>query len=73
MAMTRVDFHYCFTEPFNERWLVAVEALHSVYGLQSVRLTGAGDGLEVSVDATRLTPADLDRRLLSAGLPVRRA
>ena len=68
--MTRVDFNYRFTAPFDERWLGAIETLHAVYGLQTVRLNTQQDGLTVSVDATRLTPADLDRRLLAAGLPV---
>ncbi len=70
--MTKVDVHYQFTMPFDERWTAAIEQLHGVYGLQAVKLNGQLDKLDVTYDASRLMLADVDSTLLGAGLPVRR-
>jgi hypothetical protein len=70
--MTKVEVRYVFTKPFDDAWLPALERLHGVYGLQSVKLNPALDGLVVLYDATRMQPADVDRQLHAAGLPVSR-
>lgn len=71
--MTKVEVRYVFTKPFEEAWLAAIERLSSVYGLQAVKLNPSLDGVAVLYDATRFGPADVDRQLHTAGLPVERA
>jgi hypothetical protein len=71
--MTKVEAQYVFTKPFEEGWLAVIERLHSVYGLQGLKLNPALDGVAVLYDASRLTIADVDRQLHAAGLPVSRA
>ncbi len=71
--MTKVEVRYVFTKPFEEAWLGAIERLHGVYGLQALTLNAGLDGLSVQYDASRLKPADVDRQLHRAGLPVLRA
>lgn len=71
--MTKVEANYVFTKPFEEGWLAAIERLHSVYGLQGVKLNPGLDGMAVLYDASRLKLADVERRLHAAGLPVTRA
>lgn len=70
--MTKVEVRYEFTKPFEDAWLTAVEQLHSVYGLQAVKLNPELDGMVVLYDATRMKLADVDRQLHTAGLPVSR-
>jgi len=70
--MTKVEVHYEFITPFQGIWTTAIERLHGVYGMQAVKLNGQMDKLDVTYDASRLKPADVDSILRSAGLPVRR-
>ena len=70
--MTKVEARFEFTAPFCEKWLGAIESLHSVYGLQDVILGADLAGMTVVYDAARLTPTDVEHRLQRSGLPIRR-
>jgi hypothetical protein len=71
IAMSRVELHYEFLEPFQDSWAVALERLHGVYGFHALKLAPSLDRLTVVFDASRLTPADVEHHLRMAGLPVR--
>lgn len=68
--MTKVEVTYRFTKPFDDTWAASLEALHGVYGLNSLKLSPACDTLTVGYDATRLRRDDVIRQLHQAGLPV---
>lgn len=70
--MTKVELDYAIDGTAGESLMDAIARAHSVYGLRSVRLSATMDQIHVTYDASRLTPADVDRALHSAGLPVRR-
>ena len=70
--MTKVQVQYEFSSPFKEGWTESIEALHSVYGMQNVKLNPKLDGLQITYDASRLKLTDVERHLQRSGLPVRR-
>jgi hypothetical protein len=70
--MTKVEVEYKLVRGLGEELLRSLEAIHSVYGIRSARLSAAMDTLTVEYDASRLRPDEVDRALLRAGLPVRR-
>ncbi len=71
--MSRVELHYEFLAPFQDSWAEAIDRLHAVYGFHALKLSPQLDRLAVVYDASRLTPADVERHLRMAGLPVRRS
>lgn len=71
--MTRVDATYRFTTPYQDDWNAAIERLHGVYGLESLKLGANLETLQVTWDASRLKTADVDHLLRQAALPVVRA
>ena len=71
--MTKVEARYEFAAPFSDSWLAVIESLHSVYGMQAVKLNPKLDGLTIVFDASRLKLTDVEHRLQRSGLPVRRA
>jgi len=68
--MTKVDVNYRFCRGFEERWARSIEALKSVYGLQSLQLWPDAGGIKVGYDASRLKVEDVTKKLRAAGLPV---
>lgn len=70
--MSKVELHYEFLTPFQDSWAVAIERLHGVYGFHALKLSPSLDRLAVVYDASRLSPADVERLLRMAGMPVRR-
>lgn len=69
--MTKVDLHFDLARPLGDEDLDAIARVHGVYGLTKVALKQPGlDGLEVEYDASRLTPHDVERALVLAGLPI---
>lgn len=70
--MTKVEASYELTAPVTDALLEAIDRAHSVYGLQSVRLTNSMDGLLVGFDASRLLLDDVENALHRVGLAVKR-
>jgi len=70
--MTKVEARYEFAAPFSDSWLAVIESLHSVYGMQAVKLNPKMDGLTILFDASRLKLTDVEHQLQRSGLPVRR-
>ena len=70
--MTKVEARYEFAAPFCDSWLAVIEELHSVYGMQAMKLNPKMDGLTIVFDASRLKPTDVEHHLQRSGLPMRR-
>ena len=51
-----------FAAPFSDSWLAVIESLHSVYGMQAVKLNPKMDGLTILFDASRVELAQQPKR-----------
>jgi len=70
--MTKVEVHYDLTRPLTDELMDAISRAHGFYGLHKVQVEPSLNSLLVEYDASRLKLTDVDRALLSAGLPVQR-
>jgi hypothetical protein len=68
--MTKVQVKYLLERPIEDKQLPVIDSLHSVYGLQMVRVIDGLDKLLVQYDASRLERSDVADILRRAGLPV---
>jgi hypothetical protein len=66
--MTKVQVHFRLQKPLDDRTLARVDEVHTLYGIQQVRLAPSLDGLMVEYDATRLRPAEVEAALMAAGI-----
>lgn len=67
--MTSVVTHFTLTRPLDETLMNRLADAHSQFGLLHVKLTPDLKEVVVSWDSTRLTPAQVDAALHSAGIP----
>jgi hypothetical protein len=68
--MTRVQMHFRLTRPLDDAMMMRLSNESTLYGIQQVKLNPSLDGLMVEYDATRLFPAEVERALAGAGIPV---
>jgi len=67
--MTSVVTHFTLARPLDETLMNGIAAAHSQFGLQHVRLSPDMKEVIVTWDASRLTPAQVEASLHSAGIP----
>lgn len=67
--MTKVVTHFTLTRPLDDALLNRIADAHSLFGLQRVQLSPDLKGVIVEWDASRLTAAQVDGALHSAGIP----
>jgi hypothetical protein len=70
--MTKVEVEYELTRSLEDELLGQIAQAPKLFGLTRVRLAPSMDKLIVEYDASRLTPAQVDAALHSAGLPAKR-
>ena len=70
--MTKVQLERPLARPLEESDFQSIRRAHSVYGLHSVRVKPALDGIAVEFDASRLTEKDVEAALVSCGVPIAR-
>ncbi len=71
--MTKVDLHFPLVRSLGDDDLDSIARVHGVYGIQRVTLTQpALDSIDVEYDASRMTPDDVARALVSCGIPIHR-
>jgi hypothetical protein len=70
--MTKVQIRFRLRQPLDDRMSSRLSDAHALYGIQRLQVAPALDGLMVEYDATRLTPAEVESALASAGIPVER-
>lgn len=70
--MTRCQLHFSLDRPADDPMADAINKLHSVYGIQLVRLAPALDRILVEYDASRLTESQVEATLRHFALPIQR-
>jgi len=71
--MTKVDLEFELVRPLADADLDAIARVHGVYGIQRVRLRQpALDAITVEYDASRMMEVDVERALLTTGIPIQR-
>ncbi len=73
MSMTKVQIRFRLRQPLSDSLLQTIADVHSLYGIQRVRLSPAMDSITVEYDATRLRPAEVEAALTGAGIDVEQA
>jgi hypothetical protein len=68
--MTKVQIHFRLQRPLDNTMLSRIEQVHTLYGIQRVRVAPSMDSLTVDYDATRLRPAEVESALAAAGIPI---
>lgn len=68
--MTKVDISFQLRGPIGENALSQIASIQSVYGIARVTIDPDLTGMRVEYDASRLMRKDVERVLLSAGIPV---
>ncbi len=68
--MTQVQVRFRLQRPLDGVLLARIAQLHSMYGIERVRVAPSMDGLTVDYDAARLRPAEVESALAAAGLPI---
>jgi hypothetical protein len=68
--MTKVQVTFKVTRPLTEIDFNNISRLHSVYGIQLVRLKPTLDELFVEYDASRLSTSEVRGTLEQHGLPI---
>ncbi len=68
--MASVELEFKLAHPVDEALAARLAELHGIYGLHHARLATSGDRITVDYDASRLTPNQVRRALLRAGIPV---
>lgn len=68
--MTKVVTRFSLTRSLDEALMNRIADAHSLLGLQRVQLSPDLKDVIVEWDASRLTPAQVDAALHSAGIPV---
>ncbi len=57
-------------KPLDDSLLQAISNVHSIYGIQRVRLAPSLDQIFVEYDASRLRPSEVEAALAGAGIPL---
>ncbi len=70
--MARLKAVYSCSPRFDESMVRAVHKVYGTKGIKGVEVTPSLDTINVEYDDGRLNAADVDRILLTAGLPVSR-
>lgn len=68
--MTKVQIRLALARPLNEDDMAAIAEAHGIYGIARVRVDGTLPQIVVDYDASRLSPRDVETRLIGTGLPV---
>jgi hypothetical protein len=68
--MTKVQRSFRLQRPLDESMLEQLAAVNSIYGIDRIQVSPAGDALTIDYDATRLRVPDLSAALESHGIPV---
>lgn len=68
--MTKVQIRFKLQKPLTDVLLARLSDAHAFYGIHSIQLSPAMDGLTVEYDATRLKPAQVESALAGAGIAV---
>jgi hypothetical protein len=68
--MTKVQMQFQLQKPLDDSLLQAISNVHSIYGIQRVRLAPSLDQILVEYDASRLRPSEVEAALASAGIPL---
>lgn len=71
--MTKVELKYDLVRKLEDADADAVARVHGFYGIQKVDIAPALDKINVSYDASRLSPRDVEGALVRYGVPIRRA
>ena len=67
--MTKVVTHFTLARALDETLMNRIADAHSLFGLQRVQLSPDLKSVTVEWDSCRLTPAQVDAALQSAGIP----
>jgi len=68
--MTKVQMQFQLRKPLDDSLLQAISNVHSIYGIQRVRLAPSLDQIFVEYDASRLRPSEVEAALAGAGIPL---
>ena len=68
--MTKVQMQFQLQKPLDDSLLQAISNVHSIYGIQRVRLAPSLDQIFVEYDASRLRPSEVEAALAGAGIPL---
>jgi hypothetical protein len=70
--MTKVQIRFQLQQPLDDVLLARISDAHAFYGIYSIQIAPAMDGLTVEYDATRLRPAEVESALAGAGIAAAR-
>ena len=68
--MTKVQMQFRLRQALPDSLLQAISDVHSIYGIQRVRVAPSLDKLFVEYDASRLRPSEVEAALAEAGIPL---
>ena len=68
--MTKVQMHFRLQKPLDDALFARISDAYAIYGIQRIQVSPKQDGVTVEYDATRLRPAEVERALAAAGIPI---
>ena len=68
--MTKVQKHFRLERPLDEALMQQIADVHSIYGIEWIRIAPSREELAVEFDASRLRSSDVEAALQRAGIPV---
>lgn len=69
--MTKVQIHLALERPLDDAMMEQISDANSIYGIERIKVLPSLKELMVEYDATRLKPAEVERALGQAGIPVK--
>jgi hypothetical protein len=68
--MTKVQTRFRLSRSLDDASLNSLAAANAIYGIQKLKVAPGLDEVFVEYDATRLRPAEVERALAGAGIPI---
>jgi len=68
--MTKVQMHFRLQKRLDDALFARISDAYAIYGIQRIQVSPNQNGVTVEYDATRLRPAEVERALAAAGIPI---